>query len=70
MICCSVLCTFKPVVCIMCPLMSILMKVWLAKPSREEKAEVIANLLSDTTSAPTTAEDITRMLVTCEHISY
>ena len=40
----------------------LLVKVWLAKPSREEKAEVIASLLSGTTPAPTTTEEITSKL--------
>ena len=34
----------------------------LAKPSREEKAGVIASLLSGTTPAPTTTEEITSKL--------
>ena len=43
-------------------MLSTLMKVRLAKPSREEKAEVIASLLSCSTPTPTTTKDITSKL--------
>ena len=46
------------------------MKVWLAKPTREEKAEVIASLLSGTTPAPTTTEEITSISLSgCVHVA-
>ena len=47
---CTVMVCMISVVCITC--------MWLAKPSCEEKAEVIASLLSGTTPAPTTTEEI------------
>ena len=37
----------------------VLVEVWSAKPSREEKAEVVASLPSGTPPAPTTTEGIT-----------
>ena len=38
------------------------MKVWLAKPSQEEKSQIISSLLSGTTPATTTTEEITSKL--------
>ena len=35
------------------------MKVWSAKPSHEEKAEVVARLPSGTTPTPTITEEVT-----------